>query len=58
MHPVRIGTCGWSYKELSGVLDSRGLAPGEYLPYLPQRYPVVEVDSTFYGSPSHKTLES
>jgi len=47
LHAVRIGTCGWSYKEWSGVFYPRGLAPGDYLPYLAQHYP-VEVDSTFY----------
>jgi uncharacterized protein YecE (DUF72 family) len=25
MHPVRIGTCGWSDKEWSGVLYPEGL---------------------------------
>jgi uncharacterized protein YecE (DUF72 family) len=57
MHPVRVGTCGWSYKEWSGVFYPRGLRPGEYLAYLAERYPVVEVDSTFYHSPARKTVE-
>ena len=51
------GTCGWSYKEWSGVFYPKGLAPGEYLSYLAQHYPVVEVDSTFYRSPSPKMVE-
>ena len=25
MHPVRVGTCGWSYKEWSGVFYPKGL---------------------------------
>ena len=58
MHPVRIGTCGWSYKEWSGVFYPKGLAPGEYLSYLAQHYPVVEVDSTFYRSPSPRMVEN
>jgi uncharacterized protein YecE (DUF72 family) len=58
MHPVRLGTCGWSYKEWSGVFYPRGLKPGDYLGYLAQRYPVVEVDSTFYGVPARKTVEN
>jgi uncharacterized protein YecE (DUF72 family) len=57
MNPVRIGTCGWSYKEWSGVFYPGGLAPGDYLAYLAERYPVVEVDSTFYRSPSRKAVE-
>ena len=57
MHPVRIGTCGWSYKEWSGVFYPEDLAAGDWLPYLAERYPVVEVDSTFYRSPTRKAVE-
>jgi hypothetical protein len=47
MHPVRIGTCGWSYQDWLGVFYPKGLPAGEYLSYVAERYPVVEVDSTF-----------
>jgi uncharacterized protein YecE (DUF72 family) len=57
MHPVRVGTCGWSYKEWSGAFYTANMASGDWLPYLAQHYPVVEVDSTFYRSPSRKTVE-
>jgi uncharacterized protein YecE (DUF72 family) len=57
MHPVRVGTCGWSYKEWSGAFYPDDLAPGDFLSFLAERYPVVEVDSTFYRSPSRKTVE-
>ena len=57
MHPVRIGTCGWSYKEWSGVFYPDGLTAGKFLSHYAERYPVVEVDSTFYHSPSRKTVE-
>jgi uncharacterized protein YecE (DUF72 family) len=57
MHPVRVGTCGWSYKEWSGVFYPEELSAGEYLSYYAERYPVVEVDSTFYRSPSRKMVE-
>jgi uncharacterized protein YecE (DUF72 family) len=57
MHPVRVGTCGWSYKEWTGVFYPEDLTPGEYLGYYAERYPVVEVDSTFYRSPSRKMVE-
>jgi uncharacterized protein YecE (DUF72 family) len=57
MHPVRVGTCGWSNKEWSGVFYPKDLAPADYLSYLAERYPVVEVDSTFYRSPGRKTVE-
>jgi uncharacterized protein YecE (DUF72 family) len=57
MNPIRIGTCGWSYKEWSGVFYPEGLAAGEFLSYYAERYPVVEVDSTFYRSPTRKMVE-
>src|SRR5947208_15891745 len=57
MHPVRIGTCGWSYQDRCGPFYLAESPPGEYLPYLAERYPVVEVDSTFYRSPSPRLVE-
>lgn len=57
MHPIRIGTCGWSYKEWAGVFYPANWPAGEFLSYYAERYPVVEVDSTFYRSPSRKTVE-
>ena len=32
MYPVRIGTCGWSYKEWSGDFYPDGLGAGEVRP--------------------------
>lgn len=57
MHTVRIGTCGWSYQDWSGVFYPEGLPAGEFLAHYAQHYPVVEVDSTFYRSPSRKMVE-
>ncbi len=57
MHPIRVGTCGWSYKEWEGVLYPDGTPAAGYLAAYAERYPVVEVDSTFYRSPSRKTVE-
>jgi uncharacterized protein YecE (DUF72 family) len=57
MNSVRVGTCGWSYKEWSGVFYPDDLAAGVFLSFYAERYPVVEVDSTFYHSPSRKTVE-
>lgn len=30
-HPVRVGGCGWSYKDWSGTFYPKGLKPGDYL---------------------------
>jgi uncharacterized protein YecE (DUF72 family) len=57
MHTIQIGTCGWSYKEWSGVFYPEDVPAGEFLPCYATRYPVVEVDSTFYRSPSRKMVE-
>jgi uncharacterized protein YecE (DUF72 family) len=57
MHAVRIGTCGWAYKDWQGVFYPKGLKPAEQLPFLAERYPVVEVDSTFYATPAVKTVQ-
>ncbi len=57
MHPVRIGTCGWSYKEWSGVFYPEDLSAAEYLSHYAEHYDVVEVDSTFYRAPARKTVE-
>jgi uncharacterized protein YecE (DUF72 family) len=51
MYAVRIGTCGWSYKDWAGVFYEKGLAAGDYLAAYAEYYPIVEVDS-FYRSPS------
>src|SRR5438128_401226 len=56
-HPIHLGTCGWSYKDWAGVFYPPGLAAAECLSFYADRHPVVEVDSTFYHSPSPKTVE-
>jgi uncharacterized protein YecE (DUF72 family) len=58
MHPIRIGTCGWSYKDWTGVFYPKELPAAEWLAYYATRYPVVEVDSTFYGTPKVQTVAS
>jgi hypothetical protein len=57
MKKVRIGTCGWSYQGWSGVFYPKGTAAGDFLSFYAERYPVVEVDSTFYRTPSRKMVE-
>jgi uncharacterized protein YecE (DUF72 family) len=57
MHAVRVGTCGWSYQDWSGVFYPDELPTAEYLSYYAGRFPIVEVDSTFYRSPSVKMVQ-
>src|SRR5689334_10201468 len=56
MHTIRVGTCGWSYQDWSPVFYPEELPAGEYLSYYAERYPIVEVDSTFYHTPSRKLV--
>lgn len=51
-HPILIGCCTWSYADWEGPLFPEGLSTSEYLGYYADRFPIVEVDSTFYGLPS------
>src|SRR3954452_21417712 len=55
-HPILIGCCGWSYPEWEGVFYPTGLAAGEYLEFYADRFPIVEVDSTFYRPPSPRMV--
>lgn len=54
---IRIGCCGWSYDDWLGVFYPAGTKFGEYLSKYSERYDVVEVDSTFYRTPSLKMVE-
>lgn len=57
MHAIRLGTCGWSYEDWRVVFYPEGLKAGEFLSYYAERYPVVEVDSSYYRTPSRRTVE-
>jgi uncharacterized protein YecE (DUF72 family) len=57
MNPIQVGACGFSYKDWSGHFYPSKLAATGYLSYYAERFPVVEVDSTFYGSPTPRTVE-
>jgi len=57
MFPVHIGTCGWSYKEWVGPFYPKGTAAGDFLSSYAEHFTVVEVDSTFYRSPSTKMVQ-
>ena len=44
-------------KAWQGVFYPEGLPVGQQLSFYADRYPVVEVDSTFYRSPAPKMVE-
>ncbi|MEO6808924.1 MAG: DUF72 domain-containing protein [Isosphaeraceae bacterium] len=55
-HPILIGCSGWSYADWEGPFYPEGTASGEYLGYYADRFPIVEVDSTFYRPPTSKMV--
>ncbi len=55
-HPILIGCSGWSYPDWVGPFYPDGLDSGEFLEFYADRFPVVEVDSTFYRVPTAKMV--
>ena len=51
-NPIWIGCSGWSYPDWLGPFYPEGMATDEYLSWYAGRFPIVEVDSTFYRIPS------
>lgn len=58
MQPVRVGTCGWSYKDWCGVFYPEKMQPADFLGHYGQTYNVVEVDSTFYRPPTPRMVQT
>jgi uncharacterized protein YecE (DUF72 family) len=56
--PIRIGCSGWSYPDWEGPFYPDGTDPGDFLEYYADRFPVVEVDSTFYRPPTPKMVRA
>ena len=48
----RVGTSSWSSEDWVGVFYPQGTAPGDFISEYAKRFDTVEVDSTFYRSPS------
>jgi uncharacterized protein YecE (DUF72 family) len=57
-HPILIGTSGWSYPEWEGVFYPTGMDSSDYLPWYADRFPIVEVDSTFYRVPPLRMVQA
>jgi uncharacterized protein YecE (DUF72 family) len=53
---VLVGTCSWADKTLvdSGWYPSQAKSPEDRLRYYAEQFPIVEVDSTYYGLPSER----
>jgi uncharacterized protein YecE (DUF72 family) len=55
---VSVGTCGFSYKDWIGDFYPAGVKASAMLPLYAKRFPIVEIDSTYYGVPSEAAVES
>ena len=47
-----LGTCGYSYKDWVGNFYPERIKPAAMLPYYAERFPAVEIDSSYYHVPS------
>ncbi len=54
---VSVGTCGFSYKDRVGPVYPLGTKP-DMSPQYATIFPVVEIDSSYYGVPPRATVES
>jgi uncharacterized protein YecE (DUF72 family) len=53
---LALGTQGWSYRDWNGGMYAAGSAPATYLRQYAREFCSVEVDSTFYGTPTPDRL--
>ncbi len=56
-NPIWIGCSGWSYPDWEGPFYPEGMDSGEYLGWYADRFPIVEVNSTFYRVPSKGMIQ-
>lgn len=53
---IHIGTSGWQYRDWRERFYPRGLPQREWLRFFSERFPVVEVNNTFYMLPKEETF--
>lgn len=51
-----VGTMGWSYSFWKGSFYPKNMIAKDFLTYYANQFKTVEVDSTFYRTPSSKTI--
>ncbi|MGA1793943.1 MAG: DUF72 domain-containing protein [Thermoplasmatota archaeon] len=57
MGRIRIGNSGWSYEDWVGPFYPDGTRQKTFLPYYFSKFDTVEVNSTFYSTPSRSTVQ-
>jgi uncharacterized protein YecE (DUF72 family) len=53
---IRLGACAWSYEEWRGVFYPADLPESRWLEFYSRYFPAVEIDSTFYHTPSENAV--
>ncbi len=54
---IRLGTCAWSFEEWRGNFYPADLPPARWIEFYSRYFPAVEIDSTFYATPSAPTIQ-
>jgi uncharacterized protein YecE (DUF72 family) len=54
---IRVGTCGFSYREWVGPFYPRGVSQSDFIAYYAERFDTVEIDSTYYATPGPELFE-
>lgn len=54
---LRIGASGYSYPDWTGAFYPKGLPQRDFLKYYASRFPVVEVNATYYRIPPARSFE-
>jgi uncharacterized protein YecE (DUF72 family) len=55
---IYLGTCAFTASGWSGAFYPKGMKAADYLSFYSERFDTVEIDSTFYGCPTAKTVTS
>lgn len=55
---LRIGASSWSAPSWEGPFYPKGTLPAEYLPHYASEFDTVEVDATFYRTPSARMVDA
>jgi len=55
-NPPKIGTCAWSFEDWRGVFYPPQLPSNQWLAWYSRFFSAVEIDSTFYATPSRHTI--
>lgn len=55
-HKIRLGACAWSFEEWRGAFYPHDLPNERWIEFYSRYFQAVEVDSTFYQTPSEATV--